>query len=519
MEYVGESPWPSQPDHPIENDHRNPHGRSLTHSFADSIRRVRCDRTRPHCERCTKTGRKCDGYPVGVAAQQNQESSTISSSEAVTLAPRISRSHSILNIDAHLHRSLHYYQHRTALEFSGYFHNDLWNTLVLQISHRESCVKHLIVALGLLHESFHQDSVRLIDPASDQKLRRQALSQYSTGVSLLNQHISSRGWAELEVTLLCSILCVTFEWLRGDYPTANAHLRSSLSIMSQWHAKDSFVANSTSLWSPSGHMIRNKLRPLCTSLVLQARTMPMQPPLPVELPNGIEDQITPFATLQEARESLDIILAYALPETIARKVGSPIEETKHWELSLRLARWSQYFDDYLSVHNPGNENIQQVAIMKLWYNTSRILFTASLLQDEGDFDRFLSEFQRIVDSVEVLLSSAPSYFSVDIGVVPLLYYVALKCRHPIIRRRAINMLESAPRREAVWDSAGAANVTREVMNVEEAGLGSLYRDSDIPRSARVCSMDLEPDVEHRRVRLRTKRQGDSAWSCEKVLVW
>jgi hypothetical protein len=36
----------------------------LVNDFFDDvrIRRVKCDETKPECERCTSTGRKCDGY-------------------------------------------------------------------------------------------------------------------------------------------------------------------------------------------------------------------------------------------------------------------------------------------------------------------------------------------------------------------------------------------------------------------------------------------------------------------------
>lgn len=36
-------------------------GHALTHQ-SQRIRRIKCDETKPHCQRCTSTGRKCDGY-------------------------------------------------------------------------------------------------------------------------------------------------------------------------------------------------------------------------------------------------------------------------------------------------------------------------------------------------------------------------------------------------------------------------------------------------------------------------
>jgi hypothetical protein len=38
--------------------------REVNHTFADlfRIRKVKCDEGKPHCKRCTSTGRICDGY-------------------------------------------------------------------------------------------------------------------------------------------------------------------------------------------------------------------------------------------------------------------------------------------------------------------------------------------------------------------------------------------------------------------------------------------------------------------------
>ncbi|KAF7543414.1 hypothetical protein G7Z17_g10759 [Cylindrodendrum hubeiense] len=393
-------------------------------------------------------------------------------------------------------RSLHFFQHNTALEFSGYFNSDLWSSLVLQVSRRETCVQQMVVALGLLHESFHHDHGESSCHSTARALRQQATNEYAVGIDLLNSHISTQGWASLEITLLCSILCVAFEWLRGDYKAAQTHLWSSISIMSQWHTKKTPLINGTSLSSPSGLLIQTRLKPLCTSLVLQARSMPINLNLPWHSVLDVQKDIQPFKSLQQARNSLDVLLADSLPETVAHKSNGRTNYEKVWDIESRLTQWSQHFGDYLSTSGIESSSAP-VAIMMMWHTTARILLTASLDDDEANFDQFLPEFTEIVEKTEVLLYSSSIKFSVDIGVVPLLYYVALKCRHPRVRRQAIKMLIDSPRREAVWDSLGAACVLQVVLEVEERGLGEVCSHLDIPTSAR----------------------GSGIWSDEKVLIW
>jgi hypothetical protein len=61
----------------------------------------------------------------------------------------------------------------------------------------------------------------------------------------------------------------------------------------------------------------------------------------------------------------------------------------------------------------------------------------------------------------------PLNFSVDMGPVPVMYYTALKCRVPSIRRRAIQALRVAPHREAVWDGIAVAAAAETVIRLEE----------------------------------------------------
>lgn len=59
-------------------------------------------------------------------------------------------------------------------------------------------------------------------------------------------------------------------------------------------------------------------------------------------------------------------------------------------------------------------------------------------------------------------------FSLDNGVIGPLYDVATLCRDPILRRRAVDLLRSAPRREGVFDSQLYAIVAEKIIAVEEA---------------------------------------------------
>ncbi len=61
-------------------------------------------------------------------------------------------------------------------------------------------------------------------------------------------------------------------------------------------------------------------------------------------------------------------------------------------------------------------------------------------------------------------------FALDLGIIPPLFVVATKCRDRRLRRDAINLLMSSPRREGMWDSVLCGRVARWIMEIEEEDL-------------------------------------------------
>ncbi|KAJ5788432.1 transcriptional regulator family: Fungal Specific TF [Penicillium paradoxum] len=58
-------------------------------------------------------------------------------------------------------------------------------------------------------------------------------------------------------------------------------------------------------------------------------------------------------------------------------------------------------------------------------------------------------------------------FTVEAGYIPPIYYTALKCRVPRIRRQAVKALRAVPHREGAWNGPILADVLEEVIAVEE----------------------------------------------------
>lgn len=70
------------------------------------------------------------------------------------------------------------------------------------------------------------------------------------------------------------------------------------------------------------------------------------------------------------------------------------------------------------------------------------------------------------------------FFCLDNGVLVPLYEVATLCRDPVIRRRAVSILRSAPRQEGVFNSHLLAMAAEKAIEIEEATASGGFVDYD-----------------------------------------
>ena len=122
-----------------------------------------------------------------------------------------------------------------------------------------------------------------------------------------------------------------------------------------------------------------------------------------------------------------------------------------------------------------------------------------ILTSEMGWDAFTARYERIVDLAALVIEPASCgnrttpEFSIDMDTVAPLFAVASRCRHPVIRRKAITLLYAAPRQEGIWNSILAAQVAEQVVRLEEEGLGPIASADDVPQRARLCSVTLDFD--------------------------
>lgn len=102
-------------------------------------RRIKCDETRPKCERCTTTGRHCEGYPdLPITKGTNS-----------LIGRQLSQA---LGLSDDEKRTFDYFLSWTAPRLAGMLDKDFWCGQVLQLAQREPLILDSLLALSTLYE-------------------------------------------------------------------------------------------------------------------------------------------------------------------------------------------------------------------------------------------------------------------------------------------------------------------------------------------------------------------------------
>lgn len=119
--------------------------------------------------------------------------------------------------------------------------------------------------------------------------------------------------------------------------------------------------------------------------------------------------------------------------------------------------------------------------LKLLHTMARLLLAAGVMRasyNEMQWDDCLAYFERIVSLAVLILRKEaeanpllPAVVSLDEPSMNMvLWLTTMRCRHPVLRRRALTVLQNARRLEGVWMSTSAAAAAARLVEVEEGSL-------------------------------------------------
>lgn len=176
-----------------------------------------------------------------------------------------------------------------------------------------------------------------------------------------------------------------------------------------------------------------------------------------------------------------------------------------------LERWERETAQFLSATDPGALGTTlDLLSLKLLHTTARMLVAAGVMRpshNELHWDACLSHFERLIALTVLILRMEtqvnpllPAVTSLDEPSVNMaLWLVCFRCRHPVLRRRALGLLRGARRLEGVWMSTSASAAAEKIIEAEE-GCGAAVMAAELPRAFRgdraaVVERQLVKDIE------------------------
>ncbi|CRG83255.1 hypothetical protein PISL3812_00606 [Talaromyces islandicus] len=354
-------------------------------------------------------------------------------------------------------------------------------------------VRYAAIALAMIHRKYldHDSSVGVHRSQSlkDWSPDKAPLRHYNHAIQLL---LNQEGGDNTEITAITLLVCylfICFDYLAGNYVQAVKHLRGGVGLSRNI---DKAILNNSSTYDDArlsgiGTLICQITRQICR-LDMQAVTF-----LVDWTPAGIQETFTSqlpssgntFWSLDQAADHLQILVARVMRLRNTEQQMCPMGEMPPSSLSLKniilaqLETWLSFFETMLqqgSSYENDLETHRLASLLRLQHTIAWTLVSSYGPGREMAYDDYLPKFQQcLVLAGDIVAHEQCSEwlqptFTPEVGIVPVLYIIGVKCRHPIVRRQVLNILRRQTIREAVWNSIFAARVVERVIEIEEGEL-------------------------------------------------
>lgn len=410
------------------------------------------------------------------------------------------------------HRYLDFFYHYTSPVLSGYFDAKFWNSLLPKVGHSEPTIQHAMMAVASVHQQVEVKSTKSFSrfqrDYTNPEVRQFTLQQYNKAIASLKKKLSEPDQSQA-VTLMCCVLFICLEFLRGNTGTAISHLINGVEILNLWRSK---LGLPFQIGTAKSHTELDSIEADLSLIFsrLRIQSMLCGRPTSVTSTSSSEQYLSQshgFTSLREARTTMDSLMEKCLQflhSSYEFKYQDPSPEraivVAQCDTYLsRIAKWDNAFKSFLSTEpfKQPSDDWRASVILRIQSLIAQMWLGARLETDEMIYDRMTESFASVVSladslndvgtnqrksqpvqrgSEHILVSGRLSSFAFEMGVIPCLYFVATKCRDKIIRRAAVSLLETTvPRREGLWDANLVGCVAERLIEIEEEGIEDAER--------------------------------------------
>lgn len=286
----------------------------------------------------------------------------------------------------------------------------------------------------------------------------------------------------IALALVTCIIHTYLDYLRGQHIMAGMHLENGLKLLSELHTTKSPNYDGVRVLKFVPGLMDRRIIEIFARLHVQAdlfgqpmgRISILLQPMDDEVPGPI------FESVEEARDSLNkllhglLLLKDKLQGSSGREVIIPQSR-----IETILSGWYRTYRTTLQLPKAlsGRDAIAY-RLLYMYYQMTRIMTVALYVGNESAYDScaagFVAILQESIDTRELVNAENLPFREIDmcdsigdIGWIPPLFFTAIKCRDPRLRRQAIKLLKSRSHKEGIWDTNVVTLVATKVLELEE----------------------------------------------------
>ncbi|KAL4862903.1 hypothetical protein BDV12DRAFT_178222 [Aspergillus spectabilis] len=449
-------------------------------------RHVKCDETPGACRRCTSSGYKCDGYDLERLPHRRNAKHI-----ARTALTEYQFRAFLPGKTSEERRFFNYFHCFTVPMMSGWFDHRMWNSLILQMCESEPAICHAIVALSALQEVSEAAGLPILPEDMSNRTHRFALYQYNRSIEHLRARMGSHDPNVKSTVLLCCLLFIAFELMRGKYDQAITHLQNGLHILGlprlDYHAlyrtHPAFEQNVEKSLAAAMVHLDLQVAHFGFSDTHRPLDMAMLAAEPGFWPTSLNFNCIQDACFMRDRTFLQFCMLDAFcdqlsAEEVATNYAVLSKEQKKQQI--QLVNFAHALDDLeakrFSRGILTDKDRASLDLLRMHQKGVAIIIDICLIKSRDIIrDAFADRFLEVIDLAERITEGVQQRareagprptLMMETAVIGPLYYMIEKCRNPAIAERGLRVLESWPHREGMWDSVLAAMMSRGAM--EEA---------------------------------------------------
>lgn len=435
-----------------------------------------------------------------------------------------------------------FYIRRVAPVLAGEFDSHFWAGLVPRLCQAEPAVRHAVFSLGAVFRAVEGRSG--VPPEPGDPATNFSIAEYNKAISSLLSLDAGRtsGQEPTAIYLLACIVFVCIEFMLGNEFSSHAHIHQGRQLLQRLD-EGAASRNSPQMELIRRNLVPIYSRLAITSFTWGQVPVAIPPSLnlharvPAEFTSTEEARGNLYSVLDDGLRTSKEVRTVKYAGMVGDHGLQSMQEAErvHQEVLSRLKSWNLAFTLYLANRSamggrsgptPGER------VMSMYYHVAYIWISTSFSMLETSYDDYMEHFTSIVSQASSIQRSSggnasqagtassysegtsipsspgsnssrssgnppagpssragtrtpeppsPMPFVFHDNVIPPLYYTAIRCRHPRLRRAALNLLKDLSHvspREALWDARYLVPVATRIMELE--GSGGTVQDGHEP---------------------------------------